>query len=321
MNETTPTLDALNSADAFNFDAMNKAVGKDPFASQANKYAKDERFYTLQKDKDGNGAAIIRFLPDANMDRSIEIYRIGTTIVKNGKKRFVNEFTPATIGLPCPFQEKWAELYNAGDKEGSKAFGRSRKYISNIKVIKDPANPENEGKIFLYEYSGTIKKKLEGAQKPSETDLALGKTVKEVFNPIVGNSFRLVSQKGENKQINYDASEVVAEVDGIYATPQEAVDDIKANTHTLADLLKPEAFMSYEDLQKKMKWVTWQDGESAVKPVQAVPEVQPATTVAVPEVQAPTTSATETVVSTPESDTQPTASATSLDALMAGLAS
>ena len=25
-------------------------------------------------------------------------------------------------------------------------------YVSNIYVVKDPANPENEGKVFLYKY-------------------------------------------------------------------------------------------------------------------------------------------------------------------------
>ena len=41
--------------DAFNFDTMKDAVGIDPFAKTSNKYAKDERFYMLSKDKDGNG--------------------------------------------------------------------------------------------------------------------------------------------------------------------------------------------------------------------------------------------------------------------------
>ncbi len=46
----------MENFDAFNFDAMKEAVGIDPFAQEANKYGKDERFYTLSKDKDGNTA-------------------------------------------------------------------------------------------------------------------------------------------------------------------------------------------------------------------------------------------------------------------------
>lgn len=312
----------LTSVDAFNFDAMNQAVGKDPFAAQANKYAEDTRFYKLGKDKEGNGAAIIRFLPDAEMERIIEIYRIGTTISKNGKKRFVNEFTPASIGQPCPFQEEWARLYNSGDTDGAKTFGRSRKFISNIKVIKDPKNPENEGKIFLYEYSGTIKTKLDNAQRPSEQDMALGKVPKEIFNPLKGHSFRLVSQKGANGQINYDLSEVVAEESSIYGSVEEAVADIKTNTHSLSGLLKPEAFMSYDELVKKFKWVTWADADTVeAQPAVNVPDVQPA-----PVTTAPAQAVETTIVETP-APVAPveapapvaTSSSSELDALMAGL--
>ena len=82
-------------------------------------------------------------------------------IEKNGKKRFVNELSPATIGAPCPFQEKWQELWNLGQKDESKKFGRGVRYYTNIKVIKDPANPANEGKIFLLDMSGTMKDKIQ----------------------------------------------------------------------------------------------------------------------------------------------------------------
>jgi len=254
-----------DAASAFDFNALKEAVGADPFAKQSNKFARDERFYVLQKDKDGNGAALIRFLPDSEKRMIIQINKINTTIIKNDKKRFVSEYTPSTIGLPCPFQEKWQELWNAGDKEGAKTYSRGIRYVTNIKILKDPANPENEGKIFLYEMSGAVNSKLEKALKPSESDIALGKTPKQLFNPIKGNSFRLVAQRGANGQINYDASEVVSEETGIYNSVEEAIDDIKNNTYKLSDLLKPESFLSYDELVKKMKYVTFSDQEK-VKP-------------------------------------------------------
>lgn len=267
-------------ANAFNFDALKQELGADPFAEKSNKYAKDERFYTLAKDKDGNGAALIRFLPDSEKGMIQKLFKINTTIVKNGKKRFVSEFSPATIGQPCPFQERWQELWNAGDKEGAKMFGRGIRYVANIKVLKDPANPENEGKIFLYEMSGAMKDKIQSAVDPSEQDRALGAQPKELFNPLRGNSFRLVARKGANGQINYDNSEVINEVTSIYDSVEQALEDIKTNTHTLSGLLKPESFMSYEELQKKMAWVTFSEQESvapASTPVTTtVAEPQPA---------------------------------------------
>ena len=308
-------------ASAFNFDAMKQAVGIDPFAQDANKYGKDDRFYVLSKDKNGNGAALIRFLPDSERGMIQKLFKINTTITKNGKKRFVSEFSPSSIGQPCPFQEEWQRLWNAGDKEGAKLFGRGIRYIVNIKVLKDPANPENEGKIFLYEMSGAMKDKIQNAVDPSEQDRALGATPKELFNPLRGNSFRLVAKKGANGQINYDSSEVVNEVNSIYNTVDDALAEIKDKTYKLSDLRTPESFLSYQELQNKMRWVTFADTETvtAAPPTQAlqaevaqarpqVAEVQPAPV----QVAAPAPAAPAPAAQVPKSSS-------SLDDLLNGL--
>jgi len=319
-----------NTVDAFDFNALKEAVGVDPFAKQANKYAKDERFYTLSKDKEGNGAALIRFLPDSNKRMIIQLAKINTTITKNGKKRFVSKYTPATIGLPCPFQEKWQELWNAGDKEGAKVFSRGLRYVANIKILKDPANPENEGKIFLYDFSGAINSKLEKALNPSASDMELGKTAKQLFNPVKGNSFRLVAQRGANGQINYDASEVVPEETAVYTTVEEAIADIKENTYSLGDLLKPESFPTYDELVQDFKRVTFADQEEkpvaqtapAVETTQAA-QAEPVAPVT-PAVQAtPATQAAPVVETTQAAPVQETKTAVNanddLDAILQGL--
>lgn len=269
----------------FNFDVMKEAVGIDPFAEKSNKYEEDTRFYKLVKEKNGDGGALIRFLPDSEKGMIKTVYKINTTIEKNGKKRFVSEFSPTTIGKPCPFQEEWQRLWNLGDKENSKLFGRSTKYIANIKVLKDPANPENEGKIFLLEMSGSLKDKVQNAVDPSPKDRSLGKQPKEMFNPLRGNSFMLVSKRGANGQINYDSSEVVNEVTAAYDSVEAALADIQNNTYKLSDFDKESSYLTYEKLQDKMKYVTFDGvtsqpngqtlGDSAVAQVAQVASVQP----------------------------------------------
>ena len=49
-----------------------------------------------------------------------KIVAVELKIEKNGKKRFVSEFSPTTIGKPCPFQEEWQRLWNLGDKVNTK---------------------------------------------------------------------------------------------------------------------------------------------------------------------------------------------------------
>lgn len=302
------------TVNSFDFDSMVQEVGKDPFAAQSDKYAEDNRFYKLGKDKEGNGGAIIRFLPDQHKNMIQQVYKINTTIERNGKKRFVNELSPNTIGAPCPFQEKWQELWNAGEKEESKKFGRAIRYYANIKVIKDPMNPENEGKIFLLDMSGTLKDKIQKLVNPSQADKDLGAVAKQLFNPIKGNSFRLVARKGTNGIINYDSSDAIAEENGIYATPQEAFDDITKNTHDLSDFRKPETFLPYDKLQEKLRWVTFADAVATptVAKVEAVQASQSELNANVTTVQAVETPTVQTTQS------QPSASQ-DLDALLSGL--
>lgn len=192
-----------------------------------------------------------------------QVFKINTSVEKNGKRRFVNELSPQTIGKPCPFQEKWAELWNAGDKDGSRQYARTVRYYTNIKVLKDPRQPENEGKIFLFDMSGTMKDKVQALLQPSEQDVMLGATPKQLFNPLKGNSFRLVSKKGANGFINYDSSSVVDTEDSIYDSPEVALQDIKENTHKLSDFLKEETYMTYDELKDKLSYVTFANVQSA----------------------------------------------------------
>lgn len=301
-------------ASIFDFESMKQELGADPFADTSKTFKVDERFYVLGKDKEGSGGAVIRFLPDAERGMIQQMFKINTTVPQPGdKKRFVSEFSPTTIGKPCPFQEKWQELWNAGDKEGSKLFSRGTRYVANIKVLKDPANPENEGKIFLYEMSGKMRDKIRAAIDPSEQDRALGAEPKEMFNPLRGNSFKLICRRGANGQINYDSSEVVPNVTSIYESAEEALKDIKENSYLLSSLLAEDAFLSYEELQQKFTWVM--GGNDAQQAQALVAEVNVGTQVQ-PEVQA-----SQAEVQQPQAEVaqaQPTQSS-DLDSLLAGL--
>ena len=253
----------IMNSDMFDFDAMKQKSG-DPFKEEST-YAKDERFYALTKDKEQNGGAIIRFLPDAESGMIQRMFKCNSNFTKDGKKRFVSEFSPQTIGLPDPFQDKWSELWNNDEKDEAKKFSRGVTFVANIKVIADPACPENVGKIFLLQMSGAIKDKIQAAMTPSEQDVALGSVPKQMFNPLKGHSFKLSCGKGANGQVNYDSSEIKQEVTSIYDSVEECLTDIKENTHLLSGLLDPKNFLSFEKLEEKLRWVQFLDNKSAPK--------------------------------------------------------
>lgn len=310
-------------ASMFDFDAMKQATGADPFAAPKRTFEVDNRFYRLPKDEDGNGQAVIRFLPDSEKNMIQQVYKINTTINKNGKRRFVNELSPQTIGKPCPFQEKWADLWNAGDKEGARDFSRTTRYYTNIKVLKDPREPENEGKIFILDMSNSMKDKIQALLEPSEQDVMLGATPKQLFNPLKGNSYRLVSKKGANGFINYDSSSAVETEDSIYESPEEALADIKENTHKLSSFLQDDSYLTYEELKEKMAYVTFANMSSTQAQSDSLVDNADALvnqgSVAQPEVHEPVQQSQQ---SQPAQEAVPqtaTTQADSLDSLLEGL--
>lgn len=219
----------------------------------------DDRFYKLKRDENGNGAAIIRFLPDPNMKLMQQIFRINVNNQKGAERRWVSELSPQNINQPDPFHKAWADLWQAGKKEEARMFARQTRFYTNILVIKDPANPANEGKVFLLDLSQSLKLMLENAMFPSEADRALGAEPKALFNPLQGHNFKLVSSKAATGFITYEKSSVMDPVTSVFDSKEEAVTFIKENCYPLDDFLKPEAYKSYEELQEKLNYVMFRD--------------------------------------------------------------
>lgn len=225
----------------------------------------DDRFYKLKRDENGNGAAIIRFLPDPNMKLLQQLYRINCNGQKGAERRWVSELSPQNINQPDPFHKMWADLWQQGKKEEARRFARQTRFYTNILVIKDPAEPANEGKVFLLDLSQSLKLMLENAMFPSDADRALGAEPKALFNPLQGHNFKLVSSKAATGFITYEKSSVVDAVTSVFDSKEEAVTFIKENCYPLDDFLKPEAYKSYEELQAKLEYVMFRDAPATAQ--------------------------------------------------------
>ena len=259
-------------ADFFDFDSLTQ-TNSDPFEDSTSYVSEvDTRLYTLPKNKDGSGEAIICFIPDQNQKIFKKVFKFNISNFVSGKKRFANYFSPTTIGLPDPVQERWQKLWNDGLKDEAKKFSRTIRYITNIKVIKDPLNPENDGKIFLYEMSQSLKEKIKHAVELSEMDKQLNRPRKEIFNPTKGWLMKLTCKKAVNGFTTYDDSEFFnvspddpRMADLIpYKDAQSAIDDIKANAHPLDWFDKAENYKTYDELKEKLEWVYPSDTSAAV---------------------------------------------------------
>ena len=102
----------------------------------------DARFWSITKDENQKGTALIRLIPDPENVPYIIMYNHSFSSYDKQKKkaRWFIENSAETIKLPSPASELWSALYNYKDnpekaKAESKNFNRKITYYSNIKVI------------------------------------------------------------------------------------------------------------------------------------------------------------------------------------------
>jgi len=169
----------------------------------------DERFWDLSKDSKGNGEALIRFLPlqDTTKEEAVKVY--SHFFQENGKKFYT--LCPKTNGweeecFACDFAQKFWDKYNESksddDKKIAGNYGRKVRFISNILVVNDPKKPENNGKVFLFNYGITIYNKIQHFMNP-DSEI---REPKYPFDPFEGYNFIFSSTK-KSGYANYENSE------------------------------------------------------------------------------------------------------------------
>ena len=107
-------------------------------------FSADERFWKPTLDKAGNSVALIRFLPAPDTD--IPWVKYHSHGFKGDTGKWLIENCPTSIGQPCPVCESNGTLWNSGndsDKEIARKRKRKTHYVSNILVIQDKNNPDN----------------------------------------------------------------------------------------------------------------------------------------------------------------------------------
>jgi hypothetical protein len=224
----------------------------------------DDGFWKPEVDKSGNGTAIIRFLP-APEGEDVPFVRIWDHGFQGPGGWFI-EKSLTTLGEKCPISEYNSMLWNSGT-EADKTFVRSKtkrrlSFVSNIYVVKDPSNPDNEGKVFLYKFGKRIFDKLNDQMSPEFDD-------EEAVNPFdfwEGANFRMKIRNVEGYR-NYDKSEF--DQPAPLSEDDKQLEDIWAAQRSLSDIVNPKNFKSYDELKTKLYRVLALDGGSTANTVSA----------------------------------------------------
>jgi len=230
------------------FDTLMKEVEK--IANPQSESRADDRFWQPEVDKAGNGYAVIRFLAPPKGEE-LPWVRIWNHGFQGPAGKWYIENSLTTLNKPDPVSEYNTELWNSGS-EANKEIARKQKrkltYISNILIVKDPAHPENEGKVFLYKFGKKIFDKIKDIAEPQFED-------EKPVNPFdfwEGANFKLKIRNVEGYR-NYDKSEF--ESPSPLASDDDKIEKIWNQQHSLTQFLDEKYFKSYDELKRKLQMV------------------------------------------------------------------
>ena len=208
----------------------------------------DDRLWKPVVDKGGNGYAVIRFLPAPEGDSEMPWVRVWNHAFQGPTGQWFIENSLTTINQTCPISEMNSQLWNSGvesDKEIARKQKRKLQYYSNIYVVEDTMNPENNGKVMLYRYGKKIYDKIMEAMQPEFAD----ETPINPFDLWEGANFKLKIRKVDGYW-NYDKSEF-SDPSQLKPTDEE-LETIYGKTHSLADFTAPSNFKSYDELKARL---------------------------------------------------------------------
>ena len=232
----------------------------------------DERIWKPVMDKTGNGFAIIRFLP-APKGEELPWVKLWNHAFQGPTGQWYIENSLTTISQNDPVSELNTKFWNSGvesDKEIARKQKRKLQYYSNIYVVKDSANPQNEGKVFLYRFGKKIFDKIMETMQPAFED----ETPVNPFDFWEGAEFKLKIRKVDGYW-NYDKSE--------FSAPSPLLEDdgelenVYKKIYPLSEFTASTNFKSYEELKNRFELVL--SGVTAVYTVATLMEDEPTASV------------------------------------------
>jgi len=228
----------------------------------------DDTMWKPELDKSGNGYAVVRFLPTPEGEEMpwVSYWDHGF----QGPGGWYIEKSLTTLNKKDPVSEYNTTLWNSGieaNKEQARKQKRRLHYVSNVYVVSDPKNPDNEGKVFKYRYGKKIFEQLKEAISPAFED-------EQAINPFdlrEGANFKIKIRKVDGYW-NYDKSE-------FDSTSPLFEDEAKLNTvfsqvHSLNEVIAPSEFKTYEELKEKLDRVLGLSGAVSSSTAESIAEDQ-----------------------------------------------
>lgn len=216
---------------------------------------------------------IIRFLPtgakdyerlqngEISEDLILPYIQIDSYSIK-GKKGNLWGNALTTINKDCPIKEYQMKLWSERPEKGSKQhdFAKSlfpsSKYYANVLVINDPANPDNNGKVMIYEFTYSIFKKIYSAMNPEFDDT----DPLDPFDMDNGANLKLkikytrtkyTDPSGKDHDVNKPSFDNV-EFDQCTSIPEDEQEDLFNKCHPITEFLNEDKFKTYSEVKENL---------------------------------------------------------------------
>lgn len=199
-------------------------------------------FLKLEKDN----TYVVRLLPNVENFEKTFLHYYSHVWKSNKDGSLVNVFCPNSYGERCPVDEYRSKVWKSGseeEKESIKPLKRNENWLVNVFVIKDPTNPENQGKVKILRYGKQLDKIIMNAIQGDES---------EEFGPRIFD----LSENGCNLKIKVESNEggYATYVASRFQSPTEISDlenpdSIYESIKNLEDIFKQQ---SYEDIQNTL---------------------------------------------------------------------
>ena len=208
----------------------------------------DERFWKPTSDKAGNGYAVIRFLP-GDAEAPTPWVRYWEHAFKGPSGQWYIEKSLTSIGQQDPVGEMNQKLWNQDGSNAAKAIVRERKrnlrYVANVLIVSDPANPENDGTVKLFRFGKKIFDKIMDSMQPQFPDEA----PVNPFDMWKGADFTLKIRKVEGYP-NYDTSSFKSP--SAISDDEARLEEIYNNLEDLSEWTDPKNYKSYDELKARL---------------------------------------------------------------------
>ena len=207
----------------------------------------DDRLWKPSVDKAGNGFAILRFLPAAE-GAELPWVRYWDHGFKGPTGQWYIEKSLTSIGQQDPVSEHNSELWNTGIEANKDTVRRQKRrlhYVVNALVVSDPANPQNEGKVMLYQFGKKIFDKIMDVMQPQFQD-------EDPINPFdfwAGANFKLKIRQVEGYR-NYDKSEFASGT--ALSQDDDELEGYYNSMHGLTEFTDAKNYKTYDELKTKL---------------------------------------------------------------------